>query len=804
MRIAYLATIYYFPSETFIRDLAQGLAQRGHRVTVFCSQMTFEARPANNLEIKQVSFVRPIALVGKLISKAIQVFGYDSDATSGNSQIQYAIRRLMPAIAEFAPELIYADYGMNGIYAVEIARVLKVPLVVHFHGFDASTQFHSQFYRRKIEGLLEYAARIIVPSEHVKRLLVIACGRLGRIEVIPYGPDLGRVSRHRNVQRTIHPSLICLGRLVGKKNPLATVEAFVLVKTSFPEAKLTIIGEGPQRDALASRIRAYGLSDSVKLLGAMKHDEALAIMAQHWVFLQHSVTSLNGDQEGLPVSILEACALGLPVVSTIHSGIPEAIENGVNGYLVREHHYVSMAERVCRLLQDADLRSRMGQEGRKLVEQRFNLDARLCKINALMEECQSAGMETKGMKNLLENEISAPKKSTVRSVVARFRGLRFRIEEVFSGFPEPGRSTEKYALAAIEWLLRAQAATSDNGVASGYNAVLKRWGSSYPETTGYIISSLLRVARAGIGDQAELRLAVIRMGSWLLTTQLECGAFPGGDIEVATRSQRPTVFNTGQILKGLTDLVSEGLDADGRFALAAKRASDWLCEVQDDNGAWYTGRSPLTTGDVHSYDVRTAWALVRYGKKVGDAAAVEAGLRNAEWLCSQCDAEGWFPHMSFHPEQTPVTHTVAYTIQGLLEIGVLMGRSDFAEKACQAAAKVLSLQCPKTGAIPGQIAPGYRSAVKWTSATGNAQMAIIWFRLAEIKGEPSWRKAAERINRFNCSLQELDLESRDPGRRGALRGSYPGHLGYGRFWYMNWTQKFHLDALLAQTGASII
>jgi glycosyltransferase involved in cell wall biosynthesis len=104
---------------------------------------------------------------------------------------------------------------------------------------------------------------------------------------------------------------------------------------------------------------------------------------------------MDGDQEGLPVSILEACALGLPVVSTIHSGIPEAIKDGVNGYLVREHDFVSMAERACRLLQDADLRSRMGQAGRKLVEQRFNLDARLCKINAIMEECQSAGMEMK-------------------------------------------------------------------------------------------------------------------------------------------------------------------------------------------------------------------------------------------------------------------------------------------------------------------------------------------------------------------------------------------------------------------------
>ena len=381
------------------------------------------------------------------------------------------------------------------------------------------------------------------------------------------------------------------------------------------------------------------------------------------------------------------------------------------------------------------------------------------------------------------------------------RRIRFRIGEALSGLREPVRTAKEYAAASMEWLLRAQTATLDGGVAEGYNVLTAKWESSYPETTGYIICSLLRTAKADIGNPAELRSACMRMGTWLLTTQFDCGAFPGGNAAIGEKV--PTVFNTGQILKGLTDLISEGLDDDGRFAQAANRAAQWLEQVQDKDGAWSQGRSPLTEGIVHSYDVRTAWALTRYGRRVGCPVAVKAGIRHAEWLCSMTDSHGWFPHMSFCPDQPPLTHTVAYTIQGLLEIGVLCERADFITAATNAAHKMRALVNPETGALPGQIEAPYCSAAEWTSATGNAQMAVIWFRLAQITGDSSWQEPARAATRFNCSLQELDINSPNPGRRGGLRGSYPGHLGYGRFRYMNWTQKFHLDALLAQMGVYI-
>ena len=113
------------------------------------------------------------------------------------------------------------------------------------------------------------------------------------------------------------------------------------------------------------------------------------------------------------------------------------------------------------------------------------------------------------------------------------------------------------------------------------------------------------------------------------------------------------------------------------------------------------------------------------------------------------------------------------------------------------------LQDPDKGSVPSKIGYPYRAITDWTSSPGNSQMAIIWFRLSQVTGDHAWREVAEKANQFNCFVQERDMRQADLGRRGALRGSFPGHRGMGRYWYMNWTQKFHLDALLAQLGVVI-
>lgn len=362
------------------------------------------------------------------------------------------------------------------------------------------------------------------------------------------------------------------------------------------------------------------------------------------------------------------------------------------------------------------------------------------------------------------------------------------------------RSINESINAVIDWLLRAQQVTPDDGVAESYNPITRHWRSSYPETTGYIICSLLRAADAGFDHDDRLIKAATKMGRWLVTTQFPSGAFPGGTI--GTKNPAPTLFNTGQILKGLTDLIVRNLDKTGELRQAAARAAQWMIEIQDTDGAWRTGRSHLTSALVHAYDVRAAWALARYGQRLDDHRAMESAVDNCRWVCSIQKPNGWFDHMNFDIGSPPLTHTIAYTIQGLLEIGALISEMEFISRARLAASAVFTTQDPTTGAMPGQFEENWQPIDGWTSTTGNAQMAIIGYRLASLTGEALWRDKARLVTDFCRRLQEFNHP--DSGRRGAVRGSYPGHLGYGRYWYMNWTQKFYLDALLCEMGVDIV
>jgi hypothetical protein len=382
---------------------------------------------------------------------------------------------------------------------------------------------------------------------------------------------------------------------------------------------------------------------------------------------------------------------------------------------------------------------------------------------------------------------------------APLNGLRFVLEERLRRDRQAPGARECIA-AAARWLLRAQEVNHDGGVSIGYYALSRHWGPSYPETTGYVLTTMLQLGRYGLIDAQVANESALGMGRWLLTKQMDSGAFPAGT--ATSGSPLPAVFNTGQVLEGLSELAATGLDPDGTFRRAADRAANWMIEVQDPDGAWRRGVSPLTTEPVHAYYVRAAWPLARYGRAFAVERAVEAAVLNAEWVASVQDSDGWFRHMNFDLGRDPWTHTVAYTIQGQLEIGLQAARDDLVRSAERAARRVMEAQDPRTGRVPGQFGPGYRPRGRWSSMTGNAQMAGIWLRLARVSGEGSWRRAAEAANRFDRVVQ--DLHHTDAGRDGGLRGSYPGHLGYGRFWYMNWTQKFHIDALLEEMGFTTV
>jgi len=143
-------------------------------------------------------------------------------------------------------------------------------------------------------------------------------------------------------------------------------------------------GDGPLRGVVEQEIAALGLSDFVHLLGRRTHDEVIKLYQSAHIYVQHSVTAPDGDEEGLPVSITEALAAGLPVVSTRHSGIPEAVVDGISGVLVDEKDIQGMADAMVALARNPAQWDRFGKAGRKLLETEFSVSVVQDKLKALL------------------------------------------------------------------------------------------------------------------------------------------------------------------------------------------------------------------------------------------------------------------------------------------------------------------------------------------------------------------------------------------------------------------------------------
>jgi uncharacterized protein YyaL (SSP411 family) len=229
---------------------------------------------------------------------------------------------------------------------------------------------------------------------------------------------------------------------------------------------------------------------------------------------------------------------------------------------------------------------------------------------------------------------------------------------------------------------------------------------------------------------------------------------------------------------------------------AAKRAGDWLVEIQDQDGCW---RKNTSLGHVHTFNVRTAWALLRIYEVSHQEEYRSAAIRNLEWALTQQEPDGWFRNAGFTPEEDPLTHTIAYTIEGLLESGVLL-KNEAIINAARLAADALCIAQRNDGYLKGRYGPGWRTSVKWSCLTGDAQMAIIWFRLYQMTGDKSYLEAGTTANRFVKQTQPRSSEA--PGIAGGIAGSFPIYAEYEPYRNLNWAVKFFADSLLLEKQVS--
>jgi hypothetical protein len=352
--------------------------------------------------------------------------------------------------------------------------------------------------------------------------------------------------------------------------------------------------------------------------------------------------------------------------------------------------------------------------------------------------------------------------------------------------PDPGidRAVEE----AIGWLCRAQdRSTSHDGGVARHFSLTGGWSSSYPETTGYIVPTVL--AYADLRNDPELRLRAKRMLDWLVAIQLPDGGFQGGTIGATPVTS--VTFNTGQILIGL----ASGVCAFGdEYRAAMCRAASWLVGTQDPDGCWRKHASPFAEAGEKAYETHVAWGLLEASRVEPNPEYARAALANVDWALRQQRDNGWFEQCCLSDPTQPLTHTIGYVLRGVLEAYRYTQNPALLEASRRTAAG-LATALRGDGFLPGRLDSSWRGTVRWACLTGTVQIAHCWLLLYQYTGDARFRTAGYAANQY--VRRRIQIDGRED-TRGGVKGSFPVHGAYGPYEYLNWAAKFFVDSNLLE------
>lgn len=399
MKIAFI--IYAFPvlSETFILNQITGLIDRGHDVTIFCqrpypdpihhsdvekydliSRTCYYRTPEKRLpENKIVRVVKAALLLLSHLNrkplpllKALNLFTYGRMASSLG--IFYTtVPFLEKNIHEY--DIAHCHFGPNGDLAALLRNLgaFRGKIVTTFHG--EAGYANEKKYKKGFKRLFEVGDLFLPMSEKEKQSLINLGCDPRKIVVHRMGVDTKKFaffpSRPRPNRKI---RLLTVARLLEKKGVEYGIRAVAKVVTQYPEIEYKIAGDGPLKNDLQHLIDHLNINDKVKILGFQLQEQIAGLIKNVNLFLAPSVHSQDGDQEGIPVVIMEAMARGLPVLSTRHAGIPELVQDGISGFLVPERDPDALAEKLEYLARHQDLWPKMGRAGRNFIERHHDID----------------------------------------------------------------------------------------------------------------------------------------------------------------------------------------------------------------------------------------------------------------------------------------------------------------------------------------------------------------------------------------------------------------------------------------------
>ena len=235
------------------------------------------------------------------------------------------------------------------------------------------------------------AAFVVTISEFNRRLIDEVCGddAHGKVHVVRCGVELGAPGGPRRTPPV--PTFACVASLRPYKGHAVLLDAVALLRARGVTLRVVLVGEGPERRALEARIARHGLGDVVALRGALPHEEIPAILADASAMVLPSVTQPDGQMEGIPVALMEAMAAGVPVISTLLSGIPELVRDGEGGLLVPERDPAALAAAMERLATDPALAARLAVGARRAVERDFDRARNVARLEVLLSGGASCG-----------------------------------------------------------------------------------------------------------------------------------------------------------------------------------------------------------------------------------------------------------------------------------------------------------------------------------------------------------------------------------------------------------------------------
>jgi len=299
----------------------------------------------------------------------------------------WEMRRWIHELTRVDARMLHVYFGHVATQFIPLMKAWPHPVVVSFHGADAGIDVEKPRHAAKMQQVLALAARILCRSESLASDVI----RLGCPAEKVFIQRTGIPLEDWPVQTRTAPadgawSIVQSCRFIAKKGLDLTVAAFAEVLKQHPKATLTLIGDGPLKRDLEQQVAALGIADRVRFTGFIPEDAVKKEIAAAHLFVHPSRTTSEGDREGVPNSMLEAMATGLPVVATRHGGIPEAVRDEESGLLVLENDSPALAAAILRVLENAEMRERLAAGARRSIEANFDRAAQIRRLEGLYKD----------------------------------------------------------------------------------------------------------------------------------------------------------------------------------------------------------------------------------------------------------------------------------------------------------------------------------------------------------------------------------------------------------------------------------